>query len=83
MPLEGRDATELANDDSHPRNPMTEYYDDDLLTTVEVADLLRVPPATVRYWRHIGRGPEGFKVGQHVVYRYQRVREWITAQEAA
>ena len=27
------------------------------LTTDEVAEMLRTPPETVRYWRHIGKGP--------------------------
>ncbi|WP_216870287.1 helix-turn-helix transcriptional regulator [Modestobacter excelsi] len=36
---------------------------DRLLTTEEVAARFRTSPATVRYWRHIGIGPSGIKVG--------------------
>ena len=37
---------------------------DELLTVAEVAALLRLPAATVRYWRHIGVGPHGFRIGR-------------------
>lgn len=39
-----------------------------LLTTDELAELYRTSPATVRYWRHIGYGPPGRKVGRRVLY---------------
>lgn len=38
------------------------------MTTEEVAALLRTTPETVRYWRHIGKGPKSFKVGRRVLY---------------
>jgi len=34
-----------------------------LLTFDEVAELIRVPAATLRYWRHQGTGPKSFKMG--------------------
>lgn len=40
---------------------------DDLLTTAEVALILRTSPSTVRYWRHLGTGPRSFKLGRRVV----------------
>ena len=39
-----------------------------LLTTEEVAARFRTSPATVRYWRHIGIGPDGVRVGRRVLY---------------
>lgn len=51
---------------------MTRY-----LTTAEVADLCRTSPETVRYWRHIGRGPTSFKVGRRVLYDTQVVDAWL------
>lgn len=33
---------------------------DELMTIGEVAELLRVPVATLRYWRHLGAGPASF-----------------------
>jgi len=44
-----------------------------LLTTNEVAELYRTSPATVRYWRHIGYGPKGRKVGRRVLYERSEV----------
>ena len=34
-----------------------------ILTLSEVAELIRVPAATLRYWRHQGTGPQSFKMG--------------------
>ena len=36
--------------------PVTPHADDELLTMQEVADVVRVPVATLRYWRHLGTG---------------------------
>jgi len=38
-----------------------------LLTTEAVAARFRTSPATVRYWRHIGIGPDGVRVGRRVL----------------
>ncbi|WP_344131356.1 helix-turn-helix domain-containing protein [Saccharopolyspora halophila] len=38
------------------------------LTTAEVAERYRTTLNTVRYWRHIGYGPKGVKVGRKVLY---------------
>ncbi|MFE3325152.1 helix-turn-helix domain-containing protein [Streptomyces sp. NPDC059176] len=48
------------------------------LTTAEVAERYRTAESTVRYWRHIKKGPLGIKVGKRVLYpevellRYER-----------
>lgn len=55
----------------------------DLMTTAEVADLLRVAPGTLRAWRHASEGPASFKLTGRVVYRRDAVERWIAAQEAA
>jgi len=34
---------------------------EDYLTTDELATWLRTSPETVRYWRHIGKGPASFQ----------------------
>lgn len=41
---------------------------DAYLTTQDVATRYRTAPSTVRYWRHIGYGPKGIKVGRRVLY---------------
>lgn len=53
--------------------------DDRLLTTEDVAEHFRTVPATVRYWRHVGKGPRSFKVGRRVLYRETDVRAWADA----
>ncbi len=50
--------------------------DDELLTTEEVARYFRTVPATVRYWRHIGKGPRSLRVGRRVLYRTSDVHAW-------
>ena len=54
-----------------------------VLTLSEVAELIRVPAATLRYWRHQGTGPQSFKMGpRRVMYRERDVLDWIEAQYA-
>jgi len=47
------------------------------MTTTEVAQLLRTSPETVRYWRHVGKGPRSFKVGRRVLYDAADVQAWL------
>ncbi len=49
------------------------------LTGAEVAAMFRTSPETVRYWRHIGKGPRSFKVGRRVLYRESDVKAWADA----
>ena len=57
---------------------MTKY-----LTTAEVAELLRAPVETVRYWRHVGKGPQSFKIGRSVLYATEDVERFIDDAKAA
>lgn len=47
------------------------------MTTQEVADVLRTPVETVRYWRHVDKGPKSFKVGRRVLYAAEDVEQFI------
>lgn len=51
---------------------MSERY----LTTIDLAELFRTSPETVRYWRHIGYGPRGRKVGRRVLYERSEVESF-------
>ena len=64
-------------DQTHP--PDTETHTQ-LLTLTETAARLRTPVATLRYWRHLGTGPDSFRLGRRVVYRRDDLDRWITAQ---
>ncbi len=62
---------------THTRGVDTPHADDDLLAITEVADLVRVPVATLRYWRRLGTGPHSFKVGRSVRYWRTDVLQWL------
>lgn len=38
------------------------------LTTEEIAERYRTSPETVRFWRHVGKGPKPVKIGRRVLY---------------
>ena len=50
---------------------------DALLTQAEVAERLRRPVATLRFWRHKGTGPRSANVGGRVLYREANVEAWL------
>lgn len=52
------------------------------ITTPELADVCRTSPATVRYWRHIGYGPKGRKIGRRVLYEVTEVQAWLDLRTA-
>jgi len=54
--------------------------EDELLTIAEVAEIVRVPVATLRYWRHLGEGPHSFRVGRAVRYWRGEVIAWLREQ---
>ncbi len=48
-----------------------------LLTVHEVADWLGLTAGTLRYWRHVHRGPRSLSVGGAVRYRASDVEAWL------
>ncbi|MFJ9748910.1 helix-turn-helix transcriptional regulator [Streptomyces chartreusis] len=52
------------------------------LTTADVATRYRTAPSTIRYWRHIGYGPKGIKVGRRVLYSLASCEEFERTQAA-
>ncbi|WP_342762728.1 helix-turn-helix domain-containing protein [Dermabacter hominis] len=53
-----------------------------VLNTARAAELLGVQEATLRYWRHCGRGPKSYNVGRVVRYDLDTLRAWQDAQRA-
>ena len=47
------------------------------MTIEEVAEVLRTSVETVRYWRHVGKGPRSFKVGRRVLYAIEDVEAFV------
>ncbi len=69
----------VADGDDHPFTEM-EKTNMDLLTIEEVAELTRLPVATLRWYRAMGEGgPKSGKLGRRVVYRRADVEAWIAA----
>lgn len=50
------------------RHDTDDHANDEMLTIDEAAAFLRVPIATMRYWRYCGTGPFSFKIQRHVRY---------------
>lgn len=53
---------------------------DPVIGTRELAEFIGTPEATLRYWRHTGRGPKSFRVGRRIVYRRSVVVAWLDEQ---
>jgi hypothetical protein len=49
----------------------------ELLTLPEFATTARTTIETVRYWRRIGYGPKGFRLGRQVLFMAAEVRDFI------
>jgi predicted DNA-binding transcriptional regulator AlpA len=55
--------------------------EDQLLTTAEVALMLRTPNATLRTWRYQGIGPRSFHLGPRGIrYKKSDVLAWLERQ---
>jgi predicted DNA-binding transcriptional regulator AlpA len=49
-----------------------------LLTTKQTAELLNVPVATLRWWRHENTGPKAFCLGRRkVMYKLSDITAWL------
>lgn len=53
------------------------------LTTEDLAQRFRTSPGTCRYWKHIGYGPEGVRIGRRVLYDLAEVERWEIERAAA
>jgi predicted DNA-binding transcriptional regulator AlpA len=52
-----------------------------LLDTEEVSELIHITVPTLRYWRHMGKGPRCFSMGgRKVFYRREDVEAWVQEQ---
>jgi excisionase family DNA binding protein len=52
---------------------------DELLTTAEAADWLKLPPAQLVQLRYRGVGPAYTRLGRHVRYARSDLQRWIDA----
>lgn len=68
-------------DDRRTEELVTVQPEPVFLTVQEVAQLLRVSPATVRAWIARGEGPPAMRFGKQIRNRPERVMEWVEEQE--
>jgi excisionase family DNA binding protein len=54
---------------------------DEILTTEEVAALLKKPVQTVYRWNQLGIGPPFYKIGKTNRYKLSEVMEWFQAHQ--
>ncbi len=67
---------------THPSLPFGETPEstarpDRLLSVAELADYLEVPVKTIYTWRQHNTGPQGFRVGKHLRFRWRDVQAWV------
>ncbi len=55
---------------------------EEILTLDDVANLLKVPVATLRKWRVARTGPAAFRLGKYVRYKRSSIDQFIAEQEA-
>lgn len=70
----------MNDDNNSTRTNRSDERMDDILTLREVAELLRVPEGTLRYWRFCQAGPVSFKIGHHIRYERRDVHQWRRGQ---
>lgn len=54
-----------------------------LLEPEDVSTAIKVPTATLKYWRATRQGPEFLRIGRHVRYRPSDVESWLASQARA
>jgi hypothetical protein len=53
------------------------------LSTREASKYLSLPESTLRYYRHIGKGPASYLMGRKVFYDVTDLDAFVQAQKAA
>jgi excisionase family DNA binding protein len=61
---------------------MTTTTTDDLWTIERTAQYLGIPVGTLYQWRHRRKGPPAAKVGRHLRYDPDDVRDWFRGRVA-
>ena len=51
-----------------------------LMTIEEAAEALRTPVSTLRYWRHMNKGPRAARIGGRLMYRQADLENWLNDQ---
>lgn len=54
----------------------------DLISLDELCSELGITESTAYYWRQIGKGPKGARIGKQLRYRRFDVEQWVNDQFA-
>lgn len=68
---------------STDQTPFSQRDEDELLTFLEVAEILKVSPNTLRWWRQQDTGPELFRMGRRLMSTVGDVRRFMRRQRLA
>ncbi len=68
---------------THNDTPFHARHDDELLTLEEVAEILKTPINTLRWWRQEGVGPAYFHIGRRLYITVGDLRAFIRQQRLA
>jgi excisionase family DNA binding protein len=49
----------------------------------DISERTGIPEGTLRYWRHIGEGPDGYRIGRRVCFPESKVNEWFEAMTSS
>lgn len=63
--------------------PFSQRDENELLTFLEVTEILKVSPNTMRWWRQQGSGPELFRMGRRLMSTVGDVRRFMRQQRLA
>lgn len=63
--------------------PFSRRDEEEVLTFAEVAEILKVSPNTLRWWRQNRTGPDFFKLGRRLVTTVGDVRRFMRQQRLA
>jgi hypothetical protein len=47
------------------------------MTTSEVAEQIRTPESSLRYWRMVGKGPRCLRIGKRILYDVDDLNAWL------
>jgi excisionase family DNA binding protein len=54
---------------------------DEILTTDEVAALLKIPKQTIYRWNVMGSGPPYYRLGKHARWKRSEVMAWVAEHQ--
>ena len=81
-PVQVHPTAEISSIGAATVGSLEERPDADFLTLSEVADILRVPVNTLRWWRQQGTGPRYFKIGRRLVTTVGDLKTWVEEQKS-